>query len=230
MSRQTHWRANDIKSFTRTLDASTIQPMKWTISNQLTVSRVLLIPLFALAFYLKGNVGYILAASLFALASATDWLDGYLARSRNEVTPFGRFLDPVADKLLVATALVLLVEAGHAPALLAAIIIGREIVISALREWLAQVSSIVHVSALGKWKTAVQMLATVCLLLHIEIFGLNMHLIGLILLWIAALLTLWSGYEYLRGAWSQLIDSQHNNLADAQESVPENTESKAANE
>lgn len=179
--------------------------MVWTVSNQLTISRMLLIPLFVVAFYIPGKVGYISATALFALASATDWLDGYLARSRNEITAFGRFLDPVADKLLVATALVLLVEAGRAPALLAAIIIGREIVISALREWLAQVSSIVHVSILGKWKTGVQMLAIIALLLHIKVFGINMNITGLILLWIAALLTLWSGYEYLRDAWSELI-------------------------
>jgi len=179
--------------------------MTWTISNQLTVSRVLLIPLLAVAFYVPGEVGFITAAALFALASATDWLDGYLARSRNEVTPFGRFLDPVADKLLVATALVLLVEADRAPALLAAIIIGREIVISALREWLAQISSIVHVSSLGKWKTAVQMIAIACLLLNMEVLGLNMHIIGLALLCIAVLLTLWSGYEYLHGAWGELV-------------------------
>ncbi|OIO68247.1 MAG: CDP-diacylglycerol--glycerol-3-phosphate 3-phosphatidyltransferase [Zetaproteobacteria bacterium CG12_big_fil_rev_8_21_14_0_65_55_1124] len=180
--------------------------MTWTLSNQLTVSRVLLIPLLAIAFYVPGKAGYVLAAALFGLASATDWLDGYLARSRNEITAFGRFLDPVADKLLVATALVLLVEADRAPALLAAIIIGREIVISALREWLAQVSSIVHVSSLAKWKTAVQMVAVVCLLLHITVFGINMHLTGIVLLWIAALLTLWSAYEYLRDAWGVLID------------------------
>ena len=130
--------------------------MRWTLSNQLTAARVLIIPLLALAFYLPGRAGYLGAAALFGLASLTDWLDGYLARRRNEVTAFGRFLDPVADKLLVATALVLLVEAGRTPALLAAIIIGREIVISALREWLAQVSSIVHVSLLGKWKTPVR--------------------------------------------------------------------------
>ncbi len=203
--------------------------MTWTISNQLTVSRVLLIPLFALVFYLKGNVGYISAAALFGLAAATDWLDGYLARSRNEVTAFGRFLDPVADKLLVATALVLLVDADRAPALLAAIIIGREIVISALREWLAQVSSIVHVSALGKWKTAVQMVSIILLLLHIDIFGLNMHLIGLVLLWIAALLTLWSGYEYLRAAWSELIDVQKNDAEETAESKVENDASKINN-
>jgi len=180
--------------------------MTWTLSNQLTVSRVLLIPLLAVAFYVPGKVGFISAAAVFTLASITDWLDGYLARSRNEVTAFGRFLDPVADKLLVATALVLLVDADRTPALLAAIIIGREIVISALREWLAQVSSIVHVSVLAKWKTGVQMAAVICLLLHITVFGINMHLIGLILLWIAALLTLWSAYEYLRDAWGVLID------------------------
>lgn len=179
--------------------------MTWTFSNRLTVSRVLLIPLFAVAFYAPGKLGYLSAAALFGIAAATDWLDGYLARSRNETTAFGRFLDPVADKLLVATALVLLVEADRAPALLAAIIIGREIVISALREWLAQLSGIVHVSQMGKWKTAVQMVAIVCLLLHMTIFGINMHLTGLVLLWIAALLTLWSAYEYLSGAWNELI-------------------------
>jgi len=209
--------------------------MTWTLSNQLTISRVLLIPLFAIAFYVPGNLGYISAAALFGLAAATDWLDGYLARSRNEVTAFGRFLDPVADKLLVATALVLLIEADRAPALLAAIIIGREIVISALREWLAQVSSIVHVSSLGKWKTAVQMVSIILLLLHIEVFGLNMHFIGLILLWIAALLTLWSAYEYLRDAWGELINVQKNDAGEASGSTTanakgENDKPKADNE
>jgi len=189
------------------MDSVNNRDMKWTLPNQLTVARVLLIPLLALAFYLPGSLGHIGSAALFGLASLTDWLDGYLARRRNEVTAFGRFLDPVADKLLVTTALVLLVEADHAPALLAAIIIGREIVISALREWLARVSSIVHVSLLGKWKTVVQMIAIACLLLHEKLLGLNMHLIGLALLWLAVLLTLWSAYEYLRDAWSELIHS-----------------------
>jgi len=179
--------------------------MIWTLSNQLTMARVLLIPLFAAAFYLPGWLGYILATALFSLAAITDWLDGYLARSRNEVTSFGRFLDPVADKLLVATALVLLVEADRVPALLAAIIIGREIVIGALREWLAQHATIVHVSLLGKWKTGMQMAAIITLLLHETILGLNMHLIGTALLWIAAILTLWSAYEYLRDTWGELM-------------------------
>jgi len=192
--------------------------MQWTVSNQLTIGRVLLIPIFMVAFYLPGFLGYILAAAIFALASATDWLDGYLARSRGEVTAFGRFLDPVADKLLVATALVVLVEAERVPALLAVIIIGREIAISALREWLAEQATIVHVSILGKMKTAAQMASIVALLLHMELGGIDMHSVGLFLLWVAAILTLWSGYEYVRDAWPGLkssgkttVDSEQSN-------------------
>jgi len=185
--------------------------MQWTLSNQLTVGRVLLIPLFMIAFYLPGFLGYLGAALVFAIASATDWLDGYLARSRGEVTAFGRFLDPVADKLLVAAALVLLVEAERVPALLAVIIIGREIAISALREWLAEHAKIVKVSMLGKLKTATQMGSIVALLIHMELFGLDMHAIGLSLLWIAAALTLWSGYEYVREAWPELRERPASN-------------------
>ena len=158
------------------------------------------------AFYLPGFLGYTTAALIFAIASATDWLDGYLARSRGEVTAFGRFLDPVADKLLVAAALVLLVEAERVPALLAVIIIGREIAISALREWLAEHAKIVKVSMLGKLKTATQMGSIVALLIHMELAGMNMHAIGLALLWIAAALTLWSGYEYIRDAWPEVMN------------------------
>lgn len=182
--------------------------MQWTLSNQLTIGRVALIPVFIAAFYMPGTTGYFTAALLFALAAATDWLDGHLARSRGEVTAFGRFLDPVADKLLVATALVLLVEAERAPAILAAIIIGREITISALREWLAERAGKVHVSMLGKMKTTVQMLSIIALLLHLDLLGLNMHLAGTVLLWAAAILTLWSGYEYIRDAWSDLMPAK----------------------
>ena len=179
--------------------------MQWTLSNQLTVGRVLLIPLFMVAFYLPGFLGYVGAALVFAIASATDWLDGYLARSRGEVTAFGRFLDPVADKLLVAAALVLLTEAERVPAMLAIIIIGREIAISALREWLAEHAKIVKVSMLGKLKTAAQMASIVALLIHMDLGGIDMHAIGLFLLWIAAALTLWSGYEYIRDAWPEVM-------------------------
>ncbi len=181
--------------------------MQWTISNQLTFGRVAVIPLFIIAFYLPGELSYWLSALLFILASITDWLDGYLARSRGEITAFGRFLDPVADKLLVAAALVMLVSEGMAPAVLAVIIIGREIAIGALREWLAERSTVVHVSLIGKWKTALQMIAISALLLHVEIFGISVHEVGLTLLWVAAALTLWSGYDYMKGAWPELMES-----------------------
>ena len=133
------------------------------IPNLLTLLRVLLIPIFILLFYLPTSWSYLTASAVFALAAATDWLDGYLARRLGQSTPFGAFLDPVADKLMVAVALVLLVE-EHANLWLtlpAVIIIGREIVVSALREWMAELGARaqVAVSNLGKWKTAAQMLA-----------------------------------------------------------------------
>jgi len=179
--------------------------MKWTLSNQLTVGRVLLIPLFIIAFYfIPKPFNHYTASLLFVLASITDWLDGYMARSRGEVTAFGRFLDPVADKLLVASALVMLVEQQLVPSTLAIIIIGREITIGALREWLAEHATIVHVSMLAKWKTAAQMIAITGLILHVDCFGLPVHQISIVALWLAAVLTLWSAYEYLRDAWPEL--------------------------
>jgi len=161
-----------------------------------------------MVFYLPQPLGYWLSAIVFIIAAFTDWLDGYLARTRGEETAFGRFLDPVADKLLVATALVLLVSSDMAPALLAIIIIGREITIGALREWLAQrAATIVHVSQMAKWKTAIQMVAISLLLLHVDFMGISMHETGLVLLWLAAALTIWSGYEYIRDAWPELKES-----------------------
>jgi len=182
--------------------------MRWTLSNQLTVARVAMIPVLMLVFYMLPQPwNHYVAALVFAVAGFTDWLDGYLARSRGEVTPFGRFLDPVADKLLVATALVLLVDAHHAPALLAVIIIGREITIGALREWLAERASVVHVSQLGKWKTAAQLCAIEALFFHESIGSVSLHDVGIGLLCFASILTLWSGYDYLRSAWPDLKQS-----------------------
>lgn len=183
--------------------------MQWTVSNQLTIGRVVLIPVFIAAFYVPGTPGHLLSGGLFIIAALTDWLDGHLARKRGEVTPFGRFLDPVADKLLVAAALVLLVAADAAPAVLAVIIIGREITIGALREWLAEHATVVHVSLIAKWKTALQMVAISTMLLHEKILGIPLHDVGLALLWAASLLTLWSGYDYIREAWPELMNSGH---------------------
>ncbi|MDX8408718.1 MAG: CDP-diacylglycerol--glycerol-3-phosphate 3-phosphatidyltransferase [Mariprofundales bacterium] len=183
--------------------------MRWTISNQLTIARIALIPAMVAIYYLPGSWSNVAVTTLFLTASLTDWLDGYLARSRNEITPFGRFLDPVADKLLIATILLLLVGSHIVPAILAAIIIGREITISALREWLAERASIVHVSMLGKAKTAMQMVAITALLLEMDFGDYSSREIGLVLLWVAAVLTLWSGYEYIKQGWQELISGSN---------------------
>ena len=177
------------------------------IPNLLTVLRVLLIPIFILLFYVPYHWSYIAASSVFAVAAATDWLDGYLARRWQQSTPFGAVLDPVADKLMVAVALVLLVQV-HANLWLtlpAAVIIGREIVVSALREWMAEMGARAHVavSNLGKWKTAAQMLALVILLGNPPVWGFWVGL-GYALLLVAAGLTLWSMVHYLRAAWPHL--------------------------
>lgn len=163
-----------------------------------------MIPVFIAIFYLPDEIlnmqgKHLFSTLLFIAASVTDWLDGYLARSLNQTSAFGAFLDPVADKLMVSAALIVLVKLGYVDALIAFIIIGREIAISALREWMAQLGSSksVAVSMLGKVKTSFQMLAIVLLLYHDQIFGLPASLFGTPLIYIAALLTLWSMAYYL---------------------------------
>ncbi|MDB6097233.1 MAG: CDP-diacylglycerol--glycerol-3-phosphate 3-phosphatidyltransferase [Francisellaceae bacterium] len=182
---------------------------KWlTIPNILTLFRISLIPIFVIVFYFPQHWHYLITALIFSLAAITDWLDGYLARRLKQLSPLGEFLDPVADKLLVAVALVLLVQSHATPylAIPSAIIVGREIVISALREWMAELGkrANVSVSFLGKSKTAAQMLAIILLLS--QPFDLNNQIIysGYILLYISAFLTLWSMIIYLKAAWKDL--------------------------
>ncbi|GAB3379023.1 CDP-alcohol phosphatidyltransferase class-I family protein [Azotobacter armeniacus] len=177
------------------------------IPNILTILRVLLIPVFILLFYLPFTWSYLAASAVFTFAAITDWFDGYLARRLQQSTPFGAFLDPVADKLIVAVALVLLVE-EHANLWLtlpAIIIIGREIMVSALREWMAEVGARaqVAVSSLGKWKTTAQMVALVLLLANPPLLTFWVVL-GYVLLIVAAALTLWSMTQYLLTAWPHL--------------------------
>ena len=191
--------------------------MKLAISlpNIITGFRILLIPVLVIAFYLLPmETRYIISAFIFTVASITDWLDGYLARKMGQMTAFGAFLDPVADKLIVAVALVLLVEV-HASAVLAIpalVIVCREIVVSALREWMARYSDKrgVAVSFLGKIKTAFQMIAIIVLLAS----GPDPHalqvILGYILLYAAAGLTLLSMYQYLRLAWPDLSSGMKN--------------------
>ena len=187
--------------------------MSVNLPNSLTWLRILLIPLFVAVFYLPDgwippHLVNVIATGLFALASITDWLDGWLARRLNQTSAFGAFLDPVADKLMVAAALLVLVDLGRAGIAASLIIIGREIAISALREWMAREgnSGSVAVSFVGKLKTTAQMLAILFLLYHDAILGLNCQWLGRWLLDIAAFLTLWSMFHYLRMAWLAMKD------------------------
>ncbi len=193
--------------------------MFWNIPNILTVLRMALIPVFVGIFYLPHNLFALsvqpthplnlMAASVFALASFTDWLDGYWARRYNQTSAFGAFLDPVADKLMVAAALIVLVEFDRVGAVVCLIIIGREIAISALREWMASIgkSSHVAVALIGKIKTAAQMIAILLLLYFDPIGGVNIALIGTILIYLSAILTLVSMGYYLKAAWPIIKDS-----------------------
>jgi len=186
--------------------------MPFNLPNSLTWLRILLIPLFVAVFFLpdgwmpKHTIN-VTAAVIFALAALTDWLDGWLARRLNQMSAFGAFLDPVADKLMVAAALVVLVHLQRADVDVALIIIGREIAISALREWMAKLghSGKIAVSFIGKLKTTAQMLAIPLLLYHDPIGSWQYTVIvGRWLLYLAAFLTLWSMLHYLRMAWKTL--------------------------
>lgn len=174
------------------------------VPNTLTFVRIALIPVFVVVFYLPFAWAHIAAASIFALAAVTDWLDGYLARRLGQTSAFGAFLDPVADKLMVAVVLVLLVQADPRPsiAIPAAVIIGREIAISALREWMAGIGqrTTVAVVAIAKFKTTAQMIAILLMLYRTSVYGFPIYMVGYTLLQISALLTLWSMIIYLRAA------------------------------
>lgn len=183
--------------------------MPLNLPNLLTWLRIAMIPLFMAIFYFQGDwitprEANFIAAGLFILAAITDWFDGYLARVLNQMSAFGAFLDPVADKLMVAGALIILVWLDRVDVLIAFIIIGREITISALREWMAKIgrSKSVAVSLIGKMKTASQMIAISLLLIHEKLFGgwFDTHRIGTVLIVIAAILTLWSMFYYLKMA------------------------------
>jgi CDP-diacylglycerol--glycerol-3-phosphate 3-phosphatidyltransferase len=186
--------------------------MKLTVPTMLTLLRIVLIPVLVLVFYLPYKWTNFAAAFVFVLASVTDWLDGWIARAYNQSSAFGAFLDPVADKLMVAVALLLIVQKHPTPwmALWAAVIIGREIAVSALREWMAELGqrAKVKVASIGKIKTIVQMVALAILLYFVPDKLSDPpsipFVIGDWMLAVAALLTLWSGLAYLRAAWPTL--------------------------
>ncbi|GLQ51434.1 CDP-diacylglycerol--glycerol-3-phosphate 3-phosphatidyltransferase [Dyella flava] len=188
--------------------------MRINLPTWLTLFRVALLPVMVLVFYLPFRGHNITAAVVFALAGVTDWLDGYLARRLNMTSKFGAFLDPVADKLMVAVTLFMLVDTnrggwpGILMAVTSAIIVGREISISALREWMAEIGmrATVRVAFLGKLKTTMQVVALIVLILQHEkdAEALRLYHIGEGLLVLAGVLTIWSGLYYLRAAWPAL--------------------------
>ena len=179
-----------------------------TLPNVLTIGRIAAVPIVVALFYWSHPWSNPLAAIVFIAAAITDSLDGYLARRMGITTPLGEFLDPVADKLMVATALVLLVGHDTRPLIVitAAVIIGREITVSALREWMAHLGAraTVAVSGMGKLKTIMQMTGLSLMMFREDVFGLPIYELGVILLVAAAILTLWSMVSYLRAAWPEL--------------------------
>lgn len=199
--------------------------MKLTVPTWLTMLRILLIPVLVAVFYMPSQWTNFASAFVFILAAVTDWLDGWIARRYHQYSAFGAFLDPVADKLMVAVALFLIVQGHPTPwmAFWAAVIVGREIAVSALREWMAELGqrATVKVATIGKIKTTAQMVALSCLLYSINPrhplqpgtdiwMGKPLFHVGDWLLGAAALLTLWSGLAYLRAAWPVLRDGERN--------------------
>lgn len=181
-----------------------------TLPTILTFFRILLLPVMVIVFYAGFRGANVAAAMVFLAAALTDWLDGYIARRYNLTSAFGAFLDPVADKLMVAVTLFLLVQENPTPlmAVTSAIIVGREITISALREWMAEIGQKAHVNVatLGKIKTLMQIIALEVLLYQHDLEGLRLFHVGESLLVIAAALTIWSALVYLRAAWPALRD------------------------
>jgi len=169
----------------------------FNLANNLTITRIIIIPvLIVIVLYSSSRTSCLIAALLFAVASITDWLDGYIARKQNLVTSLGRFLDPLADKLLVSITLIMLLSLKRVPAWMVALIVAREVAITSLRIAAARDGIIMESSRLAKYKTAFQLVATEALLIHYTYATINFHLVGMITLWIALFITLWSGFVY----------------------------------
>jgi CDP-diacylglycerol--glycerol-3-phosphate 3-phosphatidyltransferase len=186
----------------------------FTLPNLLTLFRIFVTPLFfILFFYFPTKVFSLLASLLFTLASLTDFLDGYIARRWNLETSLGKFLDPLADKLLVAVALIMLIPLDRVPSWMVAVIIGREILVTGLRVVAVTEGMVIAASRLGKYKTVLQIVSVICLLIHYEYqlniqssyFLISFHEMGLGLLWIAMFVTVWSGIDYFRKFFKQVF-------------------------
>jgi len=168
----------------------------WNLPNAISLLRIFTAPILILLLISPDKKTNLIAAIVFAVASLTDWLDGYLARKMGLETTFGKFLDPLADKLLIATALVMLIPMGRVPVWMAALIIGREIAVTGLRAVVSREGVIISASRLGKYKTVFQIVSVIALLVHYKFLGIDFHIVGTAFLWIALVFTLWSGVDY----------------------------------
>ena len=194
------------------VDASPGRSLKLNLANILTLFRIAAIPVVVLCFYSDLPNARPIAAILFGIAAVTDWIDGWVARRYGQTSRFGEFLDPVADKLMVSIVLVMLVqaEARWFEDVIAMIIIGREITISALREWMATIGerANVGVTMAGKVKTTLQMFGIAFMVYHNDMFGIPIYTVGFVLLVLAAIMTIWSMVIYLRAAWPFIVNDQ----------------------
>jgi len=175
------------------------------LPNTLSILRLALIPAVVICLYFPGRLGSFLAAVLFAAAAFTDLLDGFLARRYQTVTHVGKFLDPLADKLLVSVTMIMLIPLGRIPAWIVVLIIAREMAVTGLRGIVVVEGKVIEASSLGKYKTIFQLVSIICLCLHYQYFKINFHAVGTVFLWIALVLTLWSGFAYFQGAKRALL-------------------------
>jgi CDP-diacylglycerol--glycerol-3-phosphate 3-phosphatidyltransferase len=180
----------------------------FNIPNILTLFRIACIPLLVLLLFFPHKATSFVAALVFALASISDLLDGFLARRHQLVTTFGKFLDPTADKLVVSAALIMLIPLGRVPAWMVVVIIGRELAITGLRSVAVSEGKVISADQLGKKKMVFQIVAILGLLLHYDYFGVNFHAVGMFFLWVAVVVTLWSGFNYFRSFWHVLEENE----------------------
>jgi len=179
----------------------------WNLPNALTILRIMAIPIIVLLLFSPGKVVSCVASVIFLFAAITDGLDGYIARRQNIVTTLGKFLDPLADKLLVITSLIMLIHLGRVPAWIVAIIAGREMAVTGLRAIAINEGIIISASQLGKYKTLLQVIATTTLICHYSYYSIDFHNVGMIFVWAALALTVWSGLDYFRrffGQWGEI--------------------------
>ena len=178
----------------------------YSTANYLTVSRVLMIPLIMISLSFDGKMAAFFACILFSLASITDWVDGYLARKQHTVSTLGKFLDPLADKLLVMATMVMLIPLGRIEAWIVIVILAREIAITGLRSIASSENIVIDASDLGKFKTGFQIAALIGLTMHYEYYSFNFHFAGTVLLWMALGFTLWSGWDYVKQFKGLIVD------------------------